>query len=93
MKLRIVRQRGYASVTKSVQDLQMLLAKLTAEQSGDDDAIAAQEKVDEGEELLKALAVSLQSGEGPDQDEVKAFISSIKPSLAKVKKVATKKVK
>ena len=68
--MRTVRQHNYSLVMKPVQDLQMLLAKLTAEQSGDEDAIAAQEKVDEGEELLKALAVSLQSGEGPDQDEV-----------------------
>jgi len=93
MKMRTVRQNNYSSVMKLVQDMHMLLAKLPAEQSGDEDAIEAQAKVDEGEELLKALASSLQSGEGPDQDEVKAFISSIKPSLAKVKKVATKKEK
>ena len=78
---------------KLVQDMHMLLAKLSAEQSGDEDAIEAQAKVDEGEELLKALASSLLSDDGPDQEEVKQFISSLKPSFPKIKKLTLKKVK
>ena len=91
--MRTIRQQNYSSVMKPVQDLQMLLAKLTAEQSGDDDAIAAQAKVDEGEELLKALASSLLSDEGPDQEEVKQFTSSLKPYVPKIKKLTLKKGK
>ena len=91
MKLRNVRQQSYATVMKSVQDLQMLLAKLTGDQLADDDAIEAKQKVDEGEDLLKSLAESLHSGAGPEPDEVKEFISSLKPFLPQVKKLASKK--
>ena len=93
MKLRTVRQQNYTLVMKPLQELQMLLAKLIGEQTGEDDAIEAQAKIDEGEELLKRLAESLQSGQGPDNDEVKEFLSTLKPFIPKMKKLANEKPK
>ena len=93
MKLRNVRQQCYSTVMKSVSELQMLLAKHTGDQLADDDAIEAKQKVGEGEDLLKSLAESLHSGAGPEPDEVKEFINSLKPFLPKMKKLASKKVK
>ena len=93
MKLRTVRQQNYTLVMKPLQELQMLLAKLIGEQTGEDDAIEAQAKIDEGEELLKRLAESLQSGIGPDNDEKKDFLSTLKPFIPKMKKLANKKPK
>ena len=93
MKLRTVRQQNYTLVMKPLQELQMLLAKFIGEQTEEDDATEAQAKIDEGEELLTRLAESLQSGQGPDNDEVKEFLSTLKPFIPKVKKLANEKPK
>ena len=73
--------------------MQTLLAKLTPETVGNEDAVEAHTKVEEGEQLLAKIADALKTVEGADPDDAKAYVTSIKPVIAKVKKLSAKGVK
>ena len=77
---------------KPLQELQTILAKLTPEAFAGEDVVEAQAKIGACEELLDTFAYALKIGEGADPDDAKEYETSIKPLVAKMKKLAAKRL-
>ena len=89
-KLMAAWQRGYSSIMKPLQELQTILDKLAPETYDDEDAVEARVKIETGEELLNTFAEALSTSEGANLDDAREYVTSSKPLISKVKKLAAK---